>query len=384
MIREGFDVPAFEGADDMGSGGVSANIVMRNVMIAALVSAAMAGCGGRVEGSDEQYNLNADAGGTEEAEVKIDAGQADAQMDSPLEADSETGSESMTRGEFIIGIKEGVIRYPDNGGKCEPLFNDVQPDTKLCRAANFLAARGLLNSYKDGFFKPDIYIKHDEAWKLESMALTLPSYEAPCVKQYSDIDKQSWYYNFTGAVCDKGFTIGNGNKAKPGEPLTYAEFDQFSKEAKEYFDQLGTRGDLAEVTGYNVYAEQAFTSPIKCTGPYADVPNDTTTCEYVNLVTKWKAMSGYKDMNGVEKGLFGPNDIVTYDQMAETFVTAAGITPKYSGCSGVPGTYWAVQDIDALCDLGLWSKNWNPQYKTVRYDMYRTAWDLVYGINNTD
>ena len=67
---------------------------------------------------------------------------------------------------------------------------------------------------------------------------------------------------------------------------------------------------------------------------FNDVPSDSWFGPYVRSSAEADIVSGYRDENGRLRGLFGPGDNVTLEQLAKMAVQAAGIS--YIECAGVP------------------------------------------------
>ena len=119
-------------------------------------------------------------------------------------------------------------------------------------------------------------------------------------------------------------------------------------------------------------------SPWTTESAYSDVADETSLCASVSAADKYDIMTGYKDANGNLTGEFGPNDTLTYGQLAKADVPAAGVTLIWpTGCSGADTSNWYANYMDSLCEVGLVDNMWGPkaQDNATRKDTYKLAWD---------
>lgn len=337
--------------------------------LVAALGALSPACGG----SAESYNC--------ETQVVVDAGadvkpESDSAADTAVEAEADANSEFSTRGQVVRDMVFDVMGY---GGECtDPVFPDVPPTGELCRALEVMHDLGYVAGSPDGNFRPDDYVNRAELSKLISTTMGYVAYNAPCLSYFKDVDGNSWYSAYMGALCENGYqlTDGNGN-ARPGDAVTVEEWQEYKDAMNAKLVGLVTRGELARVL-VEIVADGGD-SPWTCKSEYSDVADETSLCASVSAADKYGIMTGYKDGQGNPTGEFGPNDTLTYGQLAKADVSATGVTifQQPTGCSGVDASKWYANYMDALCEVGLADSTWGPkaQDNAARKDTYKLAWD---------
>ena len=146
---------------------------------------------------------------------------------------------------------------------------------------------------------------------------------------FSDVPPGYWADKYVRALFYSGITKGCGASTYcPGDPVTRAQMAVFIVRAKE--------------------GENFTNSP----DPYfSDVASEYWAFKYIQRLKELGITTGYSD------GSYGPEDLVTRDQMATFLVRAVeGSDPTYSPSpyfSDVPADYWAFGYIQRLKELGV-------------------------------
>ncbi|MBU1151746.1 S-layer homology domain-containing protein, partial [Patescibacteria group bacterium] len=136
----------------------------------------------------------------------------------------------VNRAEFLKMLFE-AFEYDEKAMEA-PLFKDVPADAWFAPYIKTARARGLINGYSDGSFKPGQCVNRAEAAKI---ALTL-YYGGKLVDSgdnytyFEDIDKNSWYFpylkqafNLKAVGLDHVEDVNYSTYFKPGEGMTRKE-----------------------------------------------------------------------------------------------------------------------------------------------------------------
>ncbi len=91
-----------------------------------------------------------------------------------------------------------------NAGK--PSFSDMGSGHWAYKYINELSAKGILNGYNDGSFKPDNNVTREEFVKIVIVATGLYDEETVC--SFDDIDEADWFYQYVASAFDKGIIRG--------------------------------------------------------------------------------------------------------------------------------------------------------------------------------
>ncbi len=91
-----------------------------------------------------------------------------------------------------------------NAGK--PSFSDMGLGHWAYKYINELSAKGILNGYNDGSFKPDNNVTREEFVKIVIVATGLYDEETVC--SFDDIGEADWFYQYVASAFDKGIISG--------------------------------------------------------------------------------------------------------------------------------------------------------------------------------
>ena len=164
-----------------------------------------------------------------------------------------------------------------------------------------------LTSAGDGTYT---FTMPDGAVTVDAVFAPVRPAEAVWSSPYSDIARESWYYDAVRFVSENG--IMNGTSANLFSP-----------------DSATTRGMVVAIL-YRLNGE-----PAAGVSAFTDVPAG----QWYTAAVSWAAANGIVD--GYGDGRFGPNDIVTREQLA-------AILYRYTAFEG--GDVGAKADISAYCD----------------------------------
>lgn len=168
-------------------------------------------------------------------------------------------------------------------------FSDVSKDAFYYEAVQNLAARGIINGFQDGTFRPNERVTRGQAAVMLASALNLNTQNVNN-PGFKDVPTNSWYYHSIAALVNAGIITGFSDKTfKPNESLTRAQVAAIIS--------LGFQ--LTE-------NKQAATT-------FKDISNTDWYAGFVGALVE----------NGIAKGIsqtsFGPNNFVTRGQLA-TFI----------------------------------------------------------------
>jgi uncharacterized repeat protein (TIGR02543 family) len=105
----------------------------------------------------------------------------------------------------------------DSGGK----FSDVKSGEWYAQAVNYLASIGILTGYPDGSFKPNAPITREE---FAAIASRFDSLDTSVANVFSDVHANSWAVSYINSAYAKGWINGYpGGTFKPDNNITRAE-----------------------------------------------------------------------------------------------------------------------------------------------------------------
>ena len=157
---------------------------------------------------------------------------------------------------------------------------------------------------------------------------------------FNDALYDHWAYPYIMQIYDSRITLGCSldNPDTPGNEASYCPEDFVTREAMAVFI---TRA-------LNQVPEDGYCGS---TPPFLDVAADRWSCKYVKRLVELGITAG------VGQGLFGPEDVVTREQMAVFITRALGQVPAdgYCGTTGpfsdVPYNLWSCKYVKRLVEL---------------------------------
>ncbi len=166
----------------------------------------------------------------------------------------------------------------------QSIFNDVKENSQYFEAVNSLHARGIVEGYNAGEFRPNEKATRAQAAKVIALALNL---ELSSVKDpgFKDVSKGNWAYKYIAALENLGVVDGFGDHFKPNETITRAQMSKMITLA------------------FNLKRENT-------TSPFTDVKASNWYSEYV------LPLVNYKITKGTTPTTFSPNNELTRGQMA--------------------------------------------------------------------
>ena len=143
---------------------------------------------------------------------------------------------------------------------------------------------------------------------------------------FKDVKKNDWYYEAVEYVANKGLMNGTGN-------------DEFTPDANT------TRGMIVTI----LYRLEG--SPKVSMSTFTDVANT----EYYAKAVAWAKKNGI--VNGYGEGKFGPNDVITREQLAAIMYRYSNYK-KYNTSVGEDTNILSYNDISELSEYAVSSMQW--------------------------
>lgn len=169
-------------------------------------------------------------------------------------------------------------------------FSDLDPKKDYYDAVLQLAARGIINGFPDGTYKPESFVTRGQAAKILAASLKL---DTKSVKNpgFSDLTTDNEFYGSIAALAETGVLNGFPDKTfRPNDKLTRSEMAKIL------------------VLGYKLQESSSKDHP------FHDVKNTSAFASYINTIFK----------HGITKGTsattFSPSDSVTRGQIASFVV----------------------------------------------------------------
>lgn len=184
-------------------------------------------------------------------------------------------------------------------------FKDVPGNFWAANAINFLSAKGILQGYPGGNFRPDALMTRAQfvtaLVRMTNMYLTTKG--APA---FRDVAAGSWYYNAVEEAAVAGWVHGSGGYFDPGAPLT-------RQEAAAILAQYLDLGGMVQTAAGNPPLPLDF-QDAATVAPYA--VGALAACQDAGLI------------QGFPGGTVGPNLPVTRAEAAAMLDRLEGITPQ--------------------------------------------------------
>ncbi|MFC1656108.1 S-layer homology domain-containing protein [Patescibacteria group bacterium] len=258
---------------------------------------------------------------------------------------------------YLAGDMLGYDLY-DEEWECSTPFEDIDDNTPLCRAIEVLQRRAMGYGYapwydhnfNDKFF-PDTYVGWHMMLQYVGPQLGYQDAEHPCIDTFSDItggDGYSSTWMWFGGLCAKRI-IREGDQINADEYVTWEEWDLLKSRIKEFLDAPSTRIFAAEHLGKVFVPEKIeILTPYWCSGPHADIPEDTINCH----ITQGMWELGY--IVGDPDGNFRPERSINEAELAKVSVEINddNFSPEETGCYRIPPGSWFAEYMDILCEDG--------------------------------
>lgn len=150
-----------------------------------------------------------------------------------------------------------------------------------------------------------------------------------------DVPLGDWAYDHIMGIYNSGITTGCSQN-----PLMYCPDNSVTREQMAVFitralDQVPEDGDCGT------------------TNPFSDVGSDRWSCKYIKRLAEIEITTGYGD------GRFGPEDLVTREQMAVFITKALTAVPPEGYCgttnpfTDIPFNRWSCKYVKKLAELGI-------------------------------
>jgi hypothetical protein len=150
---------------------------------------------------------------------------------------------------------------------------------------------------------------------------------------FNDALDDHWAYSYIMQIYDEGITLGYGDgRYGPDDPVTREQMAVFILKALNDVPSDGYCGNTA---------------------PFTDVPADRWSCKYVKRLVELGITTG------IGQGLFGPEAVVTREQMAAFITRALNEVPGDAYCgtedpfTDVPYSGWSCKYVKRLVELGV-------------------------------
>ena len=104
-----------------------------------------------------------------------------------------------------------------------PVFTDVDKSFWGEEAIIYLYEKGIINGFDDGCFRPNEYIKREQAVKMISVAFDIAESEYDC--SFSDVNKSDWFAGFVAGALKENVVKGTDNNLfGVGKNITREDF----------------------------------------------------------------------------------------------------------------------------------------------------------------
>jgi hypothetical protein len=150
---------------------------------------------------------------------------------------------------------------------------------------------------------------------------------------FTDALYDHWAYPYIMRIYDEGITLGYGDgRYGPDDPVTREQMAVFILKALNEVPADGYCGSTA---------------------PFTDVPAGRWSCKYVKRLVELGITTG------IGGGLFGPEGVVTREQMAAFITRALDEVPADGYCgtedpfTDVPSGWWSCKYVKRLVELGV-------------------------------
>lgn len=202
-------------------------------------------------------------------------------------------SKTISRHRFLVtAVSTALVAttlVPFNGqamSASEKGFGDVQKGSVYLDAVTYLAAKGMINGYLDGTFKPYREVTRAHVATIIAASMNLKGSKAKN-PGFSDVKQENWYFDAVAALAEIGVMHGDENgKFHPNDSMTRAEFSKV----------------LSFAYGLKENKESAK--------KFTDVPGNAWYSGYVG------ALIDNQLTYGKTKNLFGSNQYLTRGQIA--------------------------------------------------------------------
>lgn len=195
-----------------------------------------------------------------------------------------TYTKHLTKGTYYFKVYahfyKKVPGYKINVKEVNNLFSDVSPNYKYFEEIMNIRAKGIINGYPDGTFKPSAPMQrqHVAAMIARSNAPTIPS--AISYYNFPDVKKTHAFYNEINKLVTAGIIAKDPNGFRPNDTITRAEMAKI----------LVLAYNLENKEGSRIY--------------FKDVPENAWYAEYVQILAQNGIALGYN-------GSFNPNEKLT-------------------------------------------------------------------------
>lgn len=194
---------------------------------------------------------------------------------------------------FILLISAVIV--PSNNIQAASTFTDVPSSHWAYKSINNIASKGIISGYPDGTFRPDNYLKREEAAKMIVIAAGIP-YKGK-VASFSDVSKTRWSTSVIAAAKDAG--IINGYPDGTFKP-----------------DKLVSRAEVSAMVtkAFNLKKSGSITN-------FRDVSSSHWAKSSIDILTSNSVVGGYSD------GTFRPNNSTKRSEFAVILSKAMNPTP---------------------------------------------------------
>lgn len=207
-----------------------------------------------------------------------------------------------------------VKRKASSSSKKEDMQEEIQEDN-VAVDNSVSIHKAYISGYENGLFKPDEYITRAETASMLYRILDVE--ETGTVKEFSDIEKNSWYETAVNAMSASGIVNGyEDNTFRPDKEITRAEFVTM----------------LMQNSGVLKFDSV----------PFGDVTDDMWSSDYIYSAYK----SGYID--GYEDGTFRPDKYITRAEAVKIINCALGrldFSNEENPFVDVAKSHWAYKHI---------------------------------------
>ncbi|RSL35149.1 hypothetical protein D7Z54_00820 [Salibacterium salarium] len=189
----------------------------------------------------------------------------------------------MPKKRTLLILLTGVLVITPLMTEAETVFPDVGGNHWAVDEIQYITEQDIVSGYDDDTFRPKENVSRAQTAKMLANALDL-NIENPTDPEFSDVEKDSYYYPYIAAVANEGIMTGDGETFDMSEELSRAQM--------------------------SVVLSSAFGFEKTGDGSFADVPEDYWALDAIQRLAANRITSGHAD------GSFGPGESTTRAQFS--------------------------------------------------------------------
>ncbi|WP_194843480.1 S-layer homology domain-containing protein [Paenibacillus sp. B01] len=174
----------------------------------------------------------------------------------PVRVDSASGGANVT----MYSLKDGLFAVVKKASSFKDATGNAAYDSSILT----LTARGVLNGYSDGTFRPDGKVTRAEFAVMLSKALGLsPSASGEAAAAFKDVAAGSWYSDAVKLVAKAGIINGYSDGAfKPNQTITHQEMMVMLVKAMQFSGYKSISVDMIATPSLSAWAVESYRQAI--------------------------------------------------------------------------------------------------------------------------